>query len=183
MKPTVDEVEHIFSEAECLYGHHEVQVALDKMAAAISAELKQANPLFIAVMSGAVIPTGHLLTRLSFPLEIDYIHATRYDGDIKGTELKWLVEPRSSLKDRTVVIVDDILDEGYTLEAIIKYCYANGAASVKSAVLVEKDHQRGVSISVDYIGLTVPDRYVFGYGMDYKGYLRNANGIYAVKGL
>ncbi len=183
MKPTIDEVNVILDEADCLFDDKQVQHALDKMAASISADLKNSNPLIIAVMSGAVIPTGHLLTRLSFPLEIDYVHATRYDGDIKGTELKWIVEPRCSLKDRVIIIIDDILDEGYTLEAIIKYCYLKGAVDVKTAVLVEKDHQRGVSVAVDYIGLTVPDRYVFGYGMDYKGFLRNANGIYAVKGL
>ncbi len=183
MKPTTEDVNTILKDADCLYNHKQVQLALDKMAESISSDLENSNPLFIAVMSGAVIPVGHLLTRLNFPLEIDYIHATRYDGDIKGTDLKWVVEPRYSLKNRTVVIVDDILDEGYTLEAIIKYCYSKGASVVKSAVLVEKEHQRGVSVAVDYIGLKVPDRYVFGYGMDYKGFLRNVNGIYAVKGL
>ncbi len=179
----VDDINKVFNEADCLYTSAQVQQAIEKMAADITSDLKVMNPVFLAIVSGAMIPIGHLLTKLDFPLELDYIHATRYDGDIRGTELKWLVEPRCSLMGRTVVIVDDILDEGYTLEAIIKYCHSKGAAVVKSAVLVEKDHQRGVSVNVDYVGIKVPDRYVFGYGMDYKGYLRNANGIYAVKDL
>jgi len=179
----VNEINNVFEEADCLFTGEQVQFALDEMAASIIDELKKDNPLFLAVVSGAMVPVGHLLTRLHFPLELDYIHATRYDGDVKGTELKWLVEPRISLKDRVVVVVDDIYDEGYTLDEIIKYCQAKGASNVKSAVLVEKEHRRGVALNVDYVGLKVPDRYVFGFGMDYKGYLRNANGIFAVKGM
>ncbi len=179
----IAEIEKVFNESDCLFDAQQVQTAIDKLAQSLTADLADDNPLFLAVVSGAMIPIGHLLTRLTFPLELDYIHATRYDGEIKGTTLRWLVEPRESLKDRTVVIVDDIYDEGYTLDAIIKYCYEKKAARVRSVVLVEKEHQRGVSLDVDYVGLKVPDRYVFGYGMDYKGYLRNANGIYAVKDL
>ena len=179
----IDSINTIFNEAECLFDASQVESALDKMAEAITNDLNLDNPLFIAVLTGAMIPMGHLLTRLNFPLEVDYIHATRYDGDIKGSDLKWIVKPRISLQGRTVVIVDDIYDEGYTLDAIIKYCDEKGASQIKSAVLVEKEHQRGLNFNADYIGLKIPDRYVFGYGMDYKGYLRNTNGIFAVKGL
>jgi len=170
-------------EADCIYDSEQVQSAMDVMATNITRDLAKMNPLFLAVVSGAMVPIGHLLTKLNFPLELDYVHATRYNNDTKGTELQWLVEPHYGLEGRTVVIVDDILDEGYTLDSIIKYCHSKGASIVKTAVLVEKQHDRGIKIKPDYVGLKVPDRYVFGYGMDYKGYLRNANGIYAVKGL
>ena len=180
---SIDDINKVSQEADCLFDSAEVEQSLDKMASAMMADLALSNPLVLSVLTGAIIPAGHLLTRLDFPLELDYIHATRYDGDISGKELKWIVEPRYSLQDRVVVIVDDIYDEGHTLDAIIKYCKDKGASEVKSAVLVEKEHQRGMNLSADYVGLKVPDRYVFGYGMDYKGYLRNANGIYAVKGL
>lgn len=180
---SIDDINTVMQQADCLYDDKQVQQSLDHMALLIKKDLEKENPVFISVLTGAMVPVGHLLTRIDFPLELDYIHATRYDGELKGTELKWLVEPRCSLKDRVVVIVDDIYDEGYTLEAIINYCESKGAAMVKSAVLVEKEHNRGVKLSIDYVGLKVPDRYVFGYGMDYKGYLRNVNGIYAVKGL
>ena len=179
----INDVNKVLDEADCLYDEVQIQEALKLMSNSMINELQNDNPLFLAVVSGAMIPIGHLLTRLHFPLELDYIHATRYDGEVRGAELKWLVEPRISLKGRVVVIVDDIYDEGYTLDAIIKYCMDNGATTVKSAVLVDKQHDRGVKLDLDYVGLTVPDRYVFGFGMDYKGYLRNANGIYAVKGM
>ena len=179
----INEINKVMQDADCLFTAKQVQQAMDIMAEKINHDLAECNPIFLAVVSGAMIPIGHLFTRLNFPLELDYIHATRYDGEIRGKELKWLVEPRVDFINRTIVIVDDILDEGYTLEAIIKYCQVNGASDVKSVVLVEKDHDRGVSVDVNYVGLKVPDRYVFGYGMDYKGYLRNANGIFAVKGL
>lgn len=114
------------------------------------------------------------------PLRVDYLHATRYRGETSGADLQWRVEPVINLAGHDVLIIDDILDEGYTLDAIIDFCRLRQAASVSAAVLVRKQHQRGVKPSVSYIGLDVPDRYVFGAGMDYKGYWRNAEGIFAV---
>jgi hypoxanthine phosphoribosyltransferase len=126
---------------------------------------------------------GQLMTRLNFPLQMDYIHASRYRGDTSGGVLKWLVKPSFELKDRVVVIVDDVLDKGITLAELIKYCRQQGAREVYSAVLVEKIQQRPFDIESDFTGIKTVDRYLFGYGMDYKTYLRNAEGIYAVKGM
>ena len=113
------------------------------------------------------------------PLTIDAIDASRYQNQTSGGIIEWLVKPETPLKGRTILIVDDILDEGITLEAIYSYCRGQGAAAVYSAVLVDKilDHEKPVT--ADFIGLEVENRYLFGYGMDYKGYLRNAPGIYA----
>ena len=134
-------------------------------------------------MTGAIIPVGHLATRMTFPLQIDYIHATRYRGETSGGELHWLHEPSISIKDRNILIVDDIFDEGITLMEINKYCKGKGAASVHSAVLVNKIHDRKVDFCPDYVGIDLEDRYLFGFGMDYKNYLRNINAIHAVKGM
>lgn len=172
-----------YTEADCLYTNEQVNEAFDKMAAAITRDMAHTNPLVLCVMTGAVIPAGHLLSRLQFPLQVDYIHATRYQGETSGGVLKWIAEPKFPIKDRTLLIVDDILDEGITLFELVKYCHAEGAAGVASAVLVEKEKQRPVEVEADYVGLLTPDRYLFGYGMDYKDYLRNADGIYAVKGM
>jgi hypoxanthine phosphoribosyltransferase len=132
-------------------------------------------------MNGGLLPTGLLLQRLPFPMKVDYLHATRYREKTVGSlELMWQRMPSESLSNRHVLIVDDILDEGHTLAEIIKYCQAQGPASLRSAVLAQKDHDRGVRPPLDYVGLRVPDRYVFGCGMDYKGYWRNLMGIYAV---
>ena len=129
-----------------------------------------------------MIPTGHLLSRLNFPLEVDYIHATRYRGTTRGGDLHWLVEPRQSLKDRTVLIIDDIMDGGLTLAAIMDYCAQNGAKKVYSGVMVSKNRTRepGVEREPDFVGLKTEDKYLFGFGLDYEEYLRNAPGIYAV---
>jgi len=142
------------------------------------------DTLTLAVMLGGLIPAARLLDRLDFPLDVDYIHATRYRGEIRGTELQWRARPSAELRDRVVLIVDDILDEGLTLAGIVDYCRSAGAAEIYTAVLVDKQHDRKPAIQrADFTGLRVEDRYVFGYGMDYKGYLRNAPGIFAVKGL
>ena len=135
-------------------------------------------------MNGGLIFTGQLLTRLLFPLEVDYVHATRYGHETNGAHLHWTVRPQLDLKDRTVLLLDDILDEGVTLAAIADYCRQQGAEKVLMAALVEKLHLRKVTpgMRADFSGIEVGDRFLFGYGLDYKGYWRNAPGIYAVKG-
>ncbi len=177
-----EHIREVFSKAKCLYSKHDVEAALDRMAAEISLALTQANPIFICVVVGGIVPLGNLLPRLDFPLEVDYIHATRYRNDTKGKDLQWKVKPTCNMKGRTVVVVDDILDGGVTLGAVIRFCQDQGAIKVYSAVLVDKCHARLPEghKHADFSGLQVDNHYVFGYGMDYKGYLRNAPGIYMV---
>ena len=183
MSVSLDHIKQVRIEAECLVSTKQAESALDTMAAAITARHQNNSPLVVCIMNGGLVVTGCLLSRLDFPLEQDYMHVTRYRGDTQGGELNWIVEAQHSLKDRHVLIVDDILDEGYTLAAIVEFCRKAGARSVETAVLVEKLHNRKQGIKADYIGLKMDDRYLFGYGMDYKGFLRNAPGIFAVKGM
>ncbi|HBG51164.1 hypoxanthine-guanine phosphoribosyltransferase [Candidatus Macondimonas diazotrophica] len=179
----LEEVRQVRTEADCLCPAEAVSAAIAQMAEAITDDLADRNPLVLCVMTGAVVPTAWLLELLAFPLELDYLHATRYDGAIQGAELRWIHQPRMALADRTVLLVDDILDEGVTLDALQSWCRAQGAAEVRTAVLARKLHDRNhLGTSADYIGLDVPDRYVFGAGMDYKGYWRNLPAIYAVRG-
>ncbi len=182
MTKTINKIQSIFERATCLYNAAEIDQALDRMANEITQELKDKNPLILCVMTGALITTGHLVTRLSFPLEIDYIHATRYRGTTRGNDLHWLVEPRHNLRDRTILIVDDIMDRGLTLAAIIDYCNQAKAKEIYSAVLVSKNCPReaGVNFEPDFFGVTTEDKYLFGFGLDYEEYLRNVPGIYAV---
>jgi len=177
---TEEEAWKVYQEADCLYSRKDVEQALNRIAGAIENRLCRDNPLILCVMTGAVVAVGELLTRLDFPLELDYIHATRYGRETSGGELAWIAKPRLAMAGRTVLVVDDILDEGMTLEAIIEHCRAEGAREVLSAVLVEKRHERKNTLEPDFVGVSVEDRYVFGFGMDYKGYLRNAPGIFAV---
>ncbi|MCK0746502.1 hypoxanthine-guanine phosphoribosyltransferase [Chromohalobacter nigrandesensis] len=175
----------VMAHADCLISQQEVERALDRMAEEITQDLGDKLPVFYCVMNGGLITTGHLLTRLGFPLEVDYLHATRYRGGVRGGELFWRVSPEIPMADRHVVIVDDILDEGTTLAAILDYCRRAGAASIATAVLVDKRHDRKAvpDLQADYCSLEVVDRYVFGFGMDYKGYWRNAPGIFAPRGM
>jgi len=184
---TVDLVEIIRAreEADCLVDADQVEAALDRMAAEITAALRDTNPMIYAVMNGALILAGRILPRLPFPLEVTYLHATRYGHALQGTLLDWRVRPTQDLRGRTVLVLDDILDEGHTLNAIIEYLKEEGADKVYSAVLTHKLHDRKAypGMRADFTGLDVADRFLFGCGMDYKGYWRNAPGIYAVKGL
>jgi hypoxanthine phosphoribosyltransferase len=163
-----------------LFTESQVEAALDSMAVAIHQHLADTNPILVCLMNGGVVPFGKLLTRLQFPLQVDYVHATRYGAQIKGGELEWIAGPFVSARDRTVLLVDDILDEGTTLAAIEARYRLDGAKKIFKAVLTRKDRPRKVAVNVDFVGLEIPDRYVFGYGMDYKNYLRNAPGVYAV---
>lgn len=178
----MDNITKILEKSECLYDLEAVNNALDQMAEAITHQLKNTKPLVLCVMIGAMVTTGQLLTRLQFPLEVDYIHATRYRGTTRGGDLHWLVEPRQSLKNRTILIVDDIMDGGLTLAAIIDYCKQASAKAVYTAVLVNKVRIReeGVNFVPDFVGVLTENRYLFGFGLDYKEFLRNAPGIYAV---
>lgn len=180
----LEEIKRIYAEADCLATPDEVSAALDRMAADISVRLADANPLVYCVMNGGIVIVGRLLSRLDFPLELAYVHATRYGNALNGALLDWRVRPTQDLKGRTVLVIDDILDEGHTLAAILDYCREEGAAEVLSAVLVNKQHARKArpGMAADFCGLDVADRFLFGCGMDYKGYWRNAPGIFAIKG-
>ncbi len=175
-----EEIHQVRKQARQICSRDEVEAALDRMAEKIATRAAGSNPLLLAVMNGGLIPLGLLLPRLDFPLRVDYLHATRYRERTFGTDLQWKKKPETPLQGETVIVVDDILDEGYTLEAIAAYCREQGAREVISVVLVHKLHDRSIGFEADVVGLTTPDKYLFGYGMDYKGYWRNAPGIFAV---
>jgi len=174
-------VEAVLESADQLCTQAEVEAALDRMAADIGQAIGARDPLLLCVMTGGLIVSSELFTRFKFPVQLDYLHATRYQGTRGGDVLKWITRPSQDLQGRTVLVVDDILDEGLTLAAILDDCHEQGAKAVYSAVLVEKIHARKAGdLKADFVGLQVEDRYLFGYGMDYHGYLRNLKGIYAV---
>lgn len=176
------QIKSVYARASRLHSVGEIQTALVRMAQMIHDDLEDENPLMLCVLVGGVVLAGKLLTLLDFPMQVDYVHATRYRGKIVGSDIHWIATPRVPLENRTILLVDDILDQGVTLTHIVDYCMKQGANVVKTAVLVEKDIKRDpLAIQkADYTGVIVPDNYVFGYGMDYKGYLRNAQGIFAL---
>ncbi|HEY2566641.1 MAG TPA: hypoxanthine-guanine phosphoribosyltransferase [Candidatus Aquirickettsiella sp.] len=177
-------IQEVERKATRLFTKEEIEKSLDNMAKAISNKLSESNPLVLCVMIGGLIPAGNLLPRLDFPLELDYVHATRYAHDTVGqSEILWIAKPRVSLKGRNILIIEDILDGGLTLAAIVDYCHTQGANTVYTAVLLDKQKAErlpGGTTSADFTAITMDHGFVFGYGMDYNGYLRNAPGIYVV---
>ncbi|WP_111636670.1 hypoxanthine-guanine phosphoribosyltransferase [Marinomonas shanghaiensis] len=182
MTNTINDLNKILDEADCLVDEVKLNEALDKMASQISADLADKMPLVLCVMNGGLIPTAALIERLNFPLELDYIHATRYGMETEGASLNWLSYPQTSLKNRHILVIDDIFDQGHTLQAIVSWLEQQETNSVYTATVINKLHDRKTDMTPDYIGTDVADRFLFGYGMDYKGFFRNLKGIYAIKG-
>jgi hypoxanthine phosphoribosyltransferase len=167
--------------ADLLWAARDVNAAVERMAVEITERLKDAFPVVLSVMGGAAVFTGRLLPLLDFPLEFGAIEVTRYNNDIEGRDIAWRLPPRDNVRGRTVLVLDDILDEGITLAAIRKRLLEMGAGEVLSAVFADKDIGRDKPAHAEFVGITVPNRYVFGFGMDAYGLWRNLPGIYALK--
>ncbi len=172
--------QQLLDQATLIHSAEAISTAINRLGIEITQVLATTKPVVICVMSGGLVFAGQLLTQLSFPLELDYVHASRYQNNTVGLTLDWKALPQLDLSARTVLIVDDILDEGITLLAIQEKCLALGAKQVFSAVLVEKTLDHAKPIQADFVGLEVPNRYVFGYGMDAYGWWRNLSSIYAL---
>jgi hypoxanthine phosphoribosyltransferase len=171
----------LLEEADILFAPDAVNAAVARMAAEISAKLKDEFPVVLSVMGGAAVFTGRLLPLLAFPLEFGAIEVTRYNNTTQGRDIAWRLAPKDNVRDRTVLVVDDILDEGVTMAAIRKKLLEMGAKQVYSAVFADKDIGRAKPAHADFVGVTVPNRYVFGFGMDAYGLWRNLPAIYALK--
>lgn len=171
----------ILNGAELVYSRQQVSDAVARVAAEITAKLGERYPLVLSVMGGAVVFSGQLLPLLRFPLEFDYVHASRYGNATQGSELVWKVLPNENVQGRVVLVLDDILDEGRTLAAIRQKLLEMGAAEVYCAVLTDKDTGKDKPLRADFVGLHLPNRFVFGCGMDAYGAWRNLPEIYALK--
>lgn len=174
-----EEAWRILNTAEQVCSAVFISESIQRLAAEITAELAHREPVIVSVMGGAVVFTGHLLPQLNFPASFDYIHVSRYGHEEAGAALHWKVLPTQSLKGKTVLVLDDILDEGITLAAIRDKVMQLGAAHFYSAVLADKEIGKRKPIRCDFIGFKVPDRFVFGFGMDIRGAWRNLPAIYA----
>jgi hypoxanthine phosphoribosyltransferase len=178
----VDAINAVFERSQQLYSAEEVHQAIDKVADEMTTALQEKNPVLLCVLVGGIMPMGYLLDRFDFPLQVDYVHATRYNNSTRGNTLEWIARPRTDLTNRCVVIIDDVLDGGVTLAEVVKWCEAQGAQEVLTMALIDKKAARvsGGLEKVDFTALSTEDHYLFGFGLDYKGYLRNAPGIYAL---
>jgi len=177
----IQEIKDILASADVIHTEEEVAAAVSRVAREITEKLGETKPLLLVVMSGGVPFAGHLMTQLHFPLEFDYLHVTRYGQETSGGALSWRAAPWTPVKGRTVIVLDDILDEGLTLAAIVERMKELGATACYTAVATDKLNGKKKPIKADFVALTVPDRFVFGYGMDVRGAFRNLPAIYAMK--
>jgi hypoxanthine phosphoribosyltransferase len=176
------EPQQVLQQAEIVFDTADIHSAIERLAQRLTERLHNKSPLVLCVMQGGLMFTGKIMSLLPIDAEFDYIHATRYGDNTSGESIEWLAHPKKNLENRTVLILDDILDEGYTLAAIEQYCRDQGAREVLSAVLLQKKHDRlKPGMYCEFVALEVDDRYVFGYGMDYKGKLRQLEKIYALQ--
>ncbi len=178
---TAQQAQIWLAEAELICTADEVQAAITRLAHELTERLAHTQPLVVTVMGGAIVFAGQLLPRLAFPLECDYVHASRYGEATRGSELRWVKDTHTPLPGRTVLLLDDILDEGITLAAVRQRLLDGGASEVVTAVLADKRLGRDKPINANHVGLHLPNRYVFGCGMDVSGWWRNLPAIYALR--
>jgi hypoxanthine phosphoribosyltransferase len=179
--PDVEKAWAFLRNSDPVSSAEEVQAAIRRVAAEIEAKLARSYPLVLAVMGGAVVFAGQILPLLRFPLDYDYIHASRYGSATRGGGVQWRGMPPEGIQGRTVLVLDDILDGGQTMNAIRERLMSQGAQGFYCAVLVEKILARPKPISADFVGLRIADRFVFGCGMDAKGFWRNLPEIRAMR--
>lgn len=185
LEQTLQEVEQLKEKSEMIYSKSAVEKSIAQVAAHMNSALANKAPVFLCVMNGALIFMGQLMTQLNFPLQINYVHASRYQGEIEAKpQIDWIAKPAVELQGRTVVIVEDILDSGLTMQLIYEYCQQQQAKEILTATLVDKQRSREVHglDHCDFTGLETSNKFLFGYGLDYKGFLRNEPGIFEVSG-
>jgi hypoxanthine phosphoribosyltransferase len=179
----LEDIRRARAEADLLYSKEQIDDAVRAMGNRITDRLGSDLPLLLVTMTGGLVPAALLLPHLDFPLQLDYIHLTRYGNALSGGEINWLKRPPSHVSGRSVLIIDDLLDLGLTLQSAVEECERLGAREVMTAVLVHKEVANRPGLrQTDFHALSTPDRYLFGYGMDYKSWWRNGPGIYAVRG-
>jgi len=178
---TPERARHILADAQKVCDAAAVEQAIRRMASEITAALGERNPLLVVVMHGGVYLAGQIMPLLGFPLELDYLHVSRYGNATQGGELRWRAEPTQSVKGRAVLVLDDVLDVGQTLAAVRERLLAGGAVSVHCAVIADKETGSPKPLKADFVGLKLPNRYLFGCGMDISGAWRNLPAIYAIK--
>ena len=175
------DAQNTLNNSDIIFSPQQVQDAVARMAKEINSAMAELHPLVLSVMGGAVVFTGQLLPLLNFPLDFDYVHVSRYGNKLQGGEMHWKVAPHENVRGRVVLVVDDILDEGETLHAVRQRVMALGATGFYSAIFADKRNGKIKPIKADFVGLEVPDRFVFGFGMDIHGAWRNLPAIYATK--
>jgi hypoxanthine phosphoribosyltransferase len=179
--PAEPEMYRVRAAARQLYSSTEVDERIRRMAADIAGEIADLHPVVLAVMRGGAFTAVRLCGHFQFPYEFDYIDARRYGRNLSGGELTWRVRPDEALRGRTVLLVDDVLDRGVTVATAHRHLLEMGVVRCYVAVLVSKQvTHAGERLQPDFVAIQTGDEYLFGCGMDYKGYWRGLPALYAV---
>jgi hypoxanthine phosphoribosyltransferase len=177
----LSKAQEIHSSADLLFDQDVVDQGIADLATRVAKDCEDDFPLVLCVMNGGLYLTGQLLRHWDFPMTVDYVHATRYRLATLGKDVLWKAYPQNEIRDRHVIIVDDIFDQGYTLEEVKSYCVKHGAKKCSSVFLIRKSHDRKkADIQPDYVGLECGDCYVYGAGMDLNGHFRNLSSIHYI---
>lgn len=178
---TAAEYATVVANSDVLFTRDDIESAYRRLALQLDDRFEGVLPVMVPVMMGGLIPVAGILRHLSIPHRLDYVHTSRYGHAMTGSELHWLVPPSSTLKDQEVVVVDDIFDQGTTLAAVVSKLRELPVKSVTTVVLARKQHDRvKTTLRPDLIGIDVPDRFVFGCGLDYHGGLRHLPDLHAI---
>lgn len=176
-------IKEVFDSSRVIVSQQLLEVSFQKVAAEITQKHIKDNPIAVCVMNGALFITSEIVKRLSFPLQVDYIHASRYGNKYTGANiLNWVKTPNINPQGRTVILFDDILDGGLTLSEVKRYYEDRGSLNVLTTVMLDKKAPRdkGGLLKADYYGIEVENKFLFGFGLDYHGYMRNVPEIRAV---
>ncbi len=157
-----------------------IQQAVKDVAEAINRDLGGKNPLFICVLNGAFMFAADLMKTVNIPCEITFVKLSSYEGIYTTGEVKEVIGLNESVVGRNVVVVEDIVDTGITMEKILNSLKAKGANEIRVATFLQKPDALQRDIQIDYIAMKIPNDFIVGYGLDYDGYGRNLKDIYTV---
>ena len=172
----------MLSESTLLLTNKSILNKIKELGDCISKDYAEQEVVVLCIIKGAMVFCSHLMSHINADVYLDCIDVSRYGSRLEGGELVVKSNPTLNLTNRNLLIVDDMIDQGETLQFVQNYCVNQGAASIKTAVLLQKEHNRKISteVPIDYCAFTIPDAFVFGFGIDCKGRYRNLPDIYAL---
>ena len=157
-----------------LISHTEIETIIKRLASEITREYQDKNPLLIGILKGSFIFLSDLVRQLDFLLEVDFIRLSSYgDGKETSGNVSVVQDLGSSIEGRHVLIIEDIVDTGITIAFLLDYLKKQKPASLGLCALTEKPSRRRVPVTIDYIGITIPDKFIVGYGLDFNERYRN----------
>ncbi len=164
-----------------LISRDEIAQRVQELAAQISRDYSDRRPLLVGVLKGAFVFLSDLIRAMSISVEVDFVRLASYGSGTSSDRLRFLHRLRSNVKGRDVLIIEDIVDAGYTTSWLMDYLWQKSPASVKLCALLDKSERRQVPLNIDYLGFRVPDKFVVGYGIDFNEDYRHLPDVYALE--